>query len=278
MKKTHSVFCVVFSVGLVGAAGIAIADDANPLAGGPAEYIELPENIAALDAYTSRIAWAAAAGGSTQLIDFQSFPSFTLPVEITNQLAPFGISNVSGTSPNIPPDFVTSVWVEDSTTQDTQIGMFEPGLLPSERNFISNQIDPPGFATGAITFTFSSPATAVGAYVADSAPLAPFVIEVFDGAVSLGAIAAPDRFLPDSFIGVVSDMPFTSATFASLSTVDSWGLDDLEFASGGGSDICDLTVGEFVFGCFAGTVDGCDLNQDGRFGLGDIIEFFALCR
>jgi hypothetical protein len=109
--------------------------------------------------------------------------------------------------------------------------MFNVGDLPSEPNFLSNDLAFPGYATGEITFTLASPTTAIGAFVADSYPLDGFAIELFDGAVSLGTISVPPRVLPDAFVGVVSDQPFDKARFFAVSTVDSWGLDDVEFLS-----------------------------------------------
>jgi hypothetical protein len=68
--------------------------------------------------------------------------------------------------------------------------------------------------------------------VADGAPLGGFGIEVFDGPNSLGFITVPARTLPNSFVGVISTVPFDSATFYAIDEDDSWGLDDVELASG----------------------------------------------
>lgn len=88
------------------------------------------------------------------------------------------------------------------------------GTLPSSPNFISNDMSASGwYATGSLTFNFSGPMTAIGAYVADGAPLGGFSIELFDGSGSLGSISVGARTLPDSFIGIVSTLPFTSAKF-----------------------------------------------------------------
>lgn len=176
---------------------------------------------AVLVPFTSRPAFAAAAG-STNVITFESFASGTV---ITNQLAPQGIATVSGVDSSAIPRDV-------KVTSDTALPfpMFTPGTLPSETNFLSVDMASPAFATGSITFGFPAvPKTAIGAFIADGAPTGNFSIQVFNGATSLGTITVPPRMLPDSFVGVVSDQPFTSAVFFANSNVDSWGMDNLEF-------------------------------------------------
>lgn len=106
------------------------------------------------------------------------------------------------------------------------------GTLPSSPNFISNDMSASGwYATGSLTFNFSGPMTAIGAYVADGAPLGGFSNELFDGSGSLGSISVGARTLPDSFIGIVSTLSFTSAKVYAESGGDSWGLDNLEVAA-----------------------------------------------
>jgi hypothetical protein len=62
--------------------------------------------------------------------------------------------------------------------------------------------------------------------------LADFTIEVFDsGGTSIGSITVGPRTLPDSFVGVVSSVPFKSAEFRPNDPNDSWGVDDLEHVS-----------------------------------------------
>ena len=176
---------------------------------------------AVLTPFTSRAVFAAAAGNTT-LVTFENFASGTV---ITNQLAPQGIAQVSGVDSSATPRNVT-------VTSDTQLPfpMFTPGTLPSETNFLSVDMSAPAFATGRITFGFPQvPKTAIGAFIADGAPTGNFSIELFNGANSLGSITVGPRTLPDSFVGVTSTQPFTSAVFFANSTVDSWGLDNLEF-------------------------------------------------
>lgn len=85
---------------------------------------------------------------------------------------------------------------------------------PSSPDFISNDMSASGwYATGSLIFNFSGPMTAIGAYVADGAPLGGFSIELFDGSGSLGNISVGARTLPDSFIGIVRTLSFTSAKF-----------------------------------------------------------------
>jgi hypothetical protein len=161
------------------------------------------------------------AASTTNLINFEAFSNGTL---ITNQLP--GISSVTGRDgPNAPVNvFVTS----DATLP---FPMFVQGTLPSGTNFLSNDLSDPHYATGSITFQLTSPGTAIGAYVADGAPLDGFSIELFDGINSLGSITVGPRNLPDAFVGVVSTQAFTSAKFFSVSAGDSWGLDDLKLAT-----------------------------------------------
>jgi hypothetical protein len=172
--------------------------------------------------YADHAAWVAAAGPTT-LVTFESFPNGT---QITTQLD--CVKLVSGFSPNPFPPGPVNVFVTASTS--LPFPMFVAGNLPSEPNFLSNDLSPQGgSATGATTFDMSWPTTAIGAYVADSAPLDGFRIEVFLSNVNLGSITVPARTLPNSFVGLVSSSPFDKAVFSSLSTTDSWGLDNLEY-------------------------------------------------
>jgi hypothetical protein len=181
---------------------------------------------AVLTAFTDRNTWAAAVGGSTTLVDFEAIAAGTL---VTNQLAPYGISGVSGTAILESPPGATTQFIGSSGT--LPFPMYIAGTLPSETNFISNRMSAGVYATGRITFTFSTPVLAVGAYVADQSPLANFVIEVFNGPNSLGMIVDPPATLPLSFVGLTSDTPFTSATFYPQSDYDSWGLDNVELSA-----------------------------------------------
>lgn len=177
-----------------------------------------------LTPFTDHAAWAAAAGATT-LIDFEVFASGTL---ITTQLSSYCITLVSGTSENEVPPGATDQFVTSSAAMP--FPMFTAGTLPSEPNFLSNDMTFPGgpAATGTITFQLAGPTTAIGAFVADGAPLGNFRIEVFDGNTSLGTITVGPRTLPDSFAGVVSDTAFDSAKFFADSGFDSWGLDNME--------------------------------------------------
>src|SRR5262245_41829251 len=87
-----------------------------------------PQAWAVLTPFTSRAAFAAAAG-STTIVNFESFASGTV---ITNQLAPQGIATVSGVDSTATPRNV-------KVTSDTALPfpMFTPGTLPSETNFLS---------------------------------------------------------------------------------------------------------------------------------------------
>jgi hypothetical protein len=128
--------------------------------------------------------------------------------------------------------------------------MFPYGALPSEPNFLSNALGPSsGYATGELVVDFASPRTSVAVFVADGNPIGSFVIEVYAGAQSLGAVQLLPRPLPNSFAGLISDVPFTSARLGSADPLDSWGIDDLEF---GGT----VTTG-FCFGDGLGTPCPC---------------------
>lgn len=193
----------------------------------------------ALTAYTDHAAWAAAAG-TTTLINFEQFASGTL---ITTQLDTYCIPLVTGTSEHEVPPGPTDQFVTSSA--DLPFPMFTPGTLPSEPNFLSNDLTFPGgpAATGTITFHLAAPTTAIGAYVADGAPLGDFRIEVFDGNTSLGTITVGPRTLPNSFAGVVSDAAFNRATFFAESDIDSWGLDNLEHNCSGATPVETTTWG-----------------------------------
>ena len=181
---------------------------------------------AAVVGYDDRGAWAGAAGPTT-LIDFEAFADGTI---ITNQLSGSGISSVAGNAAPARGGGPVDVYVTDSSS--LPFPMFTAGMLPSEPNFLSIDLSRPHYATGSITFTFSAPQTAAGGFVADSAPVGDFTIEVFDEAISLGSISVAPRTLPDSFVGIVSDQAFTSAVFrANDIDGDSWGLDNVELSS-----------------------------------------------
>ena len=214
----------------------AAATDENPLALGNESPGVPGEATGDLTGYDDRDAWAAAAGNTT-LIDFESFASGE---EITDDLADRCIAMVTGFSPFIGGP--VSVFVTSSA--DLPFPMFQVGTLPTEPNFLSNDLSPEGgFATGSTTFEMVSGTTAIGAFVADGSPLDNFTIEVFDGNTSLGTITVGPRSLPDSFVGVVSAVPFTKATFRSDFENDSWGLDNLEHNCDGATPTEDASWG-----------------------------------
>jgi PEP-CTERM motif len=176
---------------------------------------------AAVSGFSDRDLWAAAAS-PTALETFDS-----LATGAVTSLASVGVSSMSGVNylGSAVGQFVTSEFA-------LPFPMFVAGTLPSSENFLSNDMSPGGgYATGSLTFNFATPMTAVGAYVADGAPLGGFSIELFDGATSLGNISVGNRTLPDSFVGIVSTLAFTSAKFYAVNTSDSWGLDNLEVAA-----------------------------------------------
>jgi hypothetical protein len=207
---------------------------------------------AVLTSFTDHALWLAAVGGGTTLIDFDSITSGTL---ITNQLASSGVASVTGTSIFAP--LQTQLFVTSS--QSLPFPMYVAGTLPTEPNFISNEMAAPVYATGTITFHFTSPVFSVGAFVADQSPLANFVIDVSDASGSLGIIAVPPRTLPSSFVGLVSDTPFTSATFYPQSDYDSWGLDNVEL--GGPAPVPTFCYGD-------GTGTACPCGNAGAAGNG----------
>ena len=216
----------------------AAQDSANPnstiTGSGPSPQPE----ARALTLYTDLALWRAAAGANRTLINFDQFASGTL---ITTQLLPYCISLVSGTSEHENPPGATTQYVTSSA--NLPFPMFEAGTLPTEPNFLSNLLGEPVFATGAITFHMAAPITAIGAFVADSVPLAAFHLEAIAGQQSLGTVTSPPRNLPDSFIGVVSPDPFDRATFYADSSGDSWGLDNLEHNCAGATPVEPTTWG-----------------------------------
>lgn len=194
----------------------------------------------ALTGYTDHSAWVAEAG-ATVTIDFDSIASGTV---ITTQLDPYGISYVSGQSGG-----GVSIDQIVLSSSDLPFPMFTAGDLPTEPNFISNDMSSPYYATGEITFELNHTSKAIGAYVADGSPLGDFCIEVFDGGTSLGTITVQPRTLPgDAFVGVVSDEVFDSARFYAASTTDSWGLDNLELNDT--TDLYSRTWGTIKAVCF----------------------------
>ncbi|MFH1277269.1 MAG: hypothetical protein ABIK65_02680 [Candidatus Eisenbacteria bacterium] len=204
------------------AATSAFATEGNPIAASDDHEPGVATNTFSVTGYTDHGVWLADVTGSTTMIPFESYPSGT---QITTQLADRCITNVTGYSPYIGGP--TGVYVTSSGS--LPFPMFTAGLLPTEPNFLSNDMSAGGgYATGSTTFDMAGPTTAIGAYVADSSPLGGFSIEVFSGGGSVGMITVPDRYLPDSFVGIVSTVPFDQATFSAVSTVDSWGLDNVE--------------------------------------------------
>ncbi len=175
--------------------------------------------------YTSHSSWFSAAGSTTTTIFFESIPSGTV---ITTELASDGIAMVTGESGG-------GVTVDQTVLSSAALPfpMFTVGTLPTEPNFLSNDLASPFYGTGSVTFELNHNATAIGAYIADKGALGDFCIEVFDGATSLGTITVAPRELPDSFVGVVSDTAFDKAVFYAFDIGDSWGLDNLELNDSG---------------------------------------------
>jgi hypothetical protein len=179
-----------------------------------------------LAGFDNRLAWLAAVPCATAKINFDGIANGT---QISTNLGAQGVALVTGDSVYESPPGPTTQFVTSSAS--LPFPMFAAGSLPSEPNFISNRLSPGVYACGGIRFDFTAPTRAVGAFVADGSALAGFQIEVFDASGSLGVIVVGARNLPDSFVGIVSETDFTAAHFSSVSTSDSWGLDDLEFCT-----------------------------------------------
>ncbi len=215
----------------------AHAFQANPLSTGQLSHAGATTTSSTLSVsgFTDRNTWATAAGGSPTMVNFDSLADGTL-ITGTGALSAFGIQDSFGFCTYL--GIVTSQYVYCSCT--LPFPMFIAGTLPTEPNYFSNDNTPSVFATGEFTLVFSQPTTACGAYVADQSPLAGFTIEVFDsGGSSLGSINVPPRTLPNSFVGIVSTVPFASARFNADDQFDSWGIDSLEHVSGAiGSKYC----------------------------------------
>ncbi len=214
---------LVVALAMLGLSLSAFALEPNPMAG-DGGVLDVPSSDrAVLTAYADQPTFSAAAG-ATVVIDFEDQASGTV---VTNHYAGAGIAMISGTS-----DLgATSQYVYSSA--GLPFPMFTAGTLPSETNFLANNWNAPIYCTGKISFELVSTSTAIGAFVADGSPLGDFAIELFDeDSNSLGAISVSPRTLPDSFVGVISDTPFKSATFYSMDAFDSWGLDNLEFLPG----------------------------------------------
>ena len=174
---------------------------------------------AAVTGYSSQTTFATAAGGVT----VETFEGIALGA--ATSIASLGVTSMSGKD-----NTGASVGQFVSSSTALPFPMFAPPL-PSGTHYLSNNLNSPSFATGSIDFTFGSAINAIGAYVADSAPLAGFSIEVFSGATSLGVISVGARTLPDSFVGITSTVSFDRARFFGISNVDSWGLDNLQVAA-----------------------------------------------
>ena len=202
-------------------ASAALALDPNPI-GRDTQSVELPPADRDLTGYTDYDAWRALFEHSL-LAEFEEFASGTM---ITDQLVGYGVGLVDGSSINGE----TAQYVYSSL--ELPFPMFTVGTLPSETNFLANNWDPPIYCTGEIVFELGWLTGAIGAYIADGAPLDGFAIEVFDGDTSLGTITVPPRTLPaEAFIGIYSDTWFDKARFYATNETDSWGLDNLEIMS-----------------------------------------------
>ncbi len=201
-------------------AGAATASETDPAGGCPGHPTPGGTTGAeGLTGYTDHAVWLAAAG-TTTLIDFEGFTSGTV---ITDQLADYGIAMVSGESGSgVPIDQIVL------SSGSLPFPMFVAGTLPTEPNFMSNDMTSPYYATGRMTLELSGEATALGLYVTDQSPLGDFSFELWSGSTNLGTVTVPPRTLPDSFAGVISDDPFDRAVISSTNTGDSWGMDNLE--------------------------------------------------
>ena len=174
---------------------------------------------AAVIGYTNQPSFTAAVG----TVSVETFESFALgPVTTIPSL---GIISMSGqnTSGN-------STGQEIGSSLALPFPMFT-SPLPSGTKFLSNLLASPTFASGGyIEFVFSSPMLAVGAFIADNTPVGNFSMGVFSGGASLGTITVAPRTLPDSFVGISSDIAFNRVRFIS-SNGESFGLDNLQVAA-----------------------------------------------
>lgn len=198
-------------------APLAVAGENNPADDGTAGLQPVIESRS-LVGYSDYATWRDEFEHSV-VIDFEEFTSGTT---ITDQLSSYLVDAVSGVSSN------GACAQYAYSSENLPFSMFTAGTLPSETNFLANDWNSPFYCTGEIVFELSAHVGAIGAYVADGAPLDDFAIEVFDGDTSLGSISVPPRTLPDAFVGVVSDVWFDKVRFYAVSENDSWGLDNVE--------------------------------------------------
>ncbi len=176
---------------------------------------------AQLTAQDTLAAYQAATSGWTATL--QNFDGLGTPGPIPITSLP-GITSVTSVD-----RFGAAAPVEVRADSSIPFPMFQ-APTQSQPNFMSITMIPPTYATGIITLDFALPQNGLGFFVMDSSPLDTFRIDLYNGANSVGSVssATPRN---KQFFGVTSVAPFTRAVLTSNSTFDSWGLDDLRWAS-----------------------------------------------
>ncbi|WP_157268649.1 PEP-CTERM sorting domain-containing protein [Azohydromonas aeria] len=176
---------------------------------------------AAATAYTSRAAFAADAG-PLRVETFEGFATGATP----GGLPALGITRIEALT-----GIGDATQATVGSSQSLPFPLFR-AALPSGTQFLSNPLDESGrFATGALVFTLERRVRAVGAFIADDAPLGGFEIDAYKNGERVASVRLAPRTLPDSFAGLRADWGFDAFVLRAAHPDDSWGLDDLQLAA-----------------------------------------------
>jgi len=147
--------------------------------------------------------------------DFEGYAAGTV---ITNQLTGVNSVTTDGTG--------GSTQAEIGSVAGLPFPMTAGKPTSSGDRFLSSELAAEVYAHAGLIFDLDGAYNGVGLYVVDGGPLGNFNISLFDGLSLVDAASFPPQTLPNSFVGVISTVPFNHMVIDAADSGDSWGMDD----------------------------------------------------